>query len=103
MGLAKAVAARFPDWGPEFVTLMARPAPAPGAPPAPPGRHAGHPGQGPGRPGRAAALHGRTQRRHSMLESGAQGLIRVGRAGRGTRARARARGAPERGCRGARR
>lgn len=53
--------------------------------------------------GRAAALHGRTQRRHSMLESGAQGLIRVGRAGRGTRARARARGAPERGCRGARR
>ncbi len=50
MGLAKAVAARFPDWGPEFVTLMARPAPAPGAPPAPPGRHAGHPGQGPGGP-----------------------------------------------------
>lgn len=24
MGLAKAVAARFPDWGPEFVALMAR-------------------------------------------------------------------------------
>ena len=25
MGLAKAVAARFPDWGPEFVTLIVRP------------------------------------------------------------------------------
>ena len=24
MGLAKAVAARFPDWGPDFVALMAR-------------------------------------------------------------------------------
>ena len=32
MGLAKAVAARFPDWGPEFVTLIVRPGQGPGLP-----------------------------------------------------------------------
>lgn len=32
MGLAKAVAARFPDWGPEFVTLIVRPCQGPGLP-----------------------------------------------------------------------
>ena len=29
MGLAKAVAVRFPDWGPDFVFLMVRPSYAP--------------------------------------------------------------------------
>ena len=32
MGLAKAVAARFPDWGPDFVALMARAASSPALP-----------------------------------------------------------------------